>query len=80
MFWSLRIGRENPYLKKNGSGHQAAAMNTCADDSGEAVPVERRPRNYGVLVPMMVGSQMILMPRSEHGVIADWPRSIPAKE
>jgi hypothetical protein len=80
MFWSLRIGRENPYLKKNGNGHQAA-VDTCADDGGQpAALVERRPQSHGVLVPMMLGSQMVLMPRSEHGVVADWPRSIPTKE
>jgi hypothetical protein len=68
------------YLSKNGNGHHASVA-AGREDVGreEPLPASRR-QSTGVLIPMMVGSQMILAPRSEHGVGLDWPRSIPAKE
>jgi hypothetical protein len=48
-------------------------------DTGRKV-VNRRQSPHCVLVPTMIGSHMILVPRPEHGGGVDWPTSIPALE
>jgi hypothetical protein len=90
MFWSLRRADRHVsvfdelaqrYLSTNGSGNQTStALDTCGNDEVQTPPTACRQAAPSVLVPMMIGSQMILTSRSEQGVRPDWPTSIPAKE
>lgn len=56
-----------------------AAVKNADQRSAQNLGGRRRPV-YNVLVPMMIGSQMVLIPRPEGGRSLDWPTSIPAKE
>ena len=78
------------------SGRAAPAINgrvyTHHDKSGSrpepaTLPIREGSGRRGthrsagcILVPGMAGSQMILVPRLEHGEDPNWPSSIPAKD
>jgi hypothetical protein len=89
MFWSLKRADRHVsildelaerYLSRNGNGQTSAALDSCGSDEVRIEPAARRPAAPDGLVPMMVGSQMILTHRSAQGVRLDWPTSIPARE
>lgn len=71
------------YTQRNRNGHECQlSVGEDEKDIGAKMimAINHRQSSRAVLIPTMMGGQMMLVPRPEHGGGVDWPTSIPAKE